>query len=352
MSDANRSPSLKPIPTHPTARQRVTWADTAKGIAIVLVVLHHAAQRLLYDGLAAPGWLYATEMLRTLRMPLFFLVAGLFAAKWLMKPWAELGRAKLLLFGWVFALWTAITWLVMNLEPGGAAFRNGASDLVREFAWPEGVWFLYALAIFFVMAKVTGRAPVPVQMALAAAAATAWFGGVVYVGNHTWDGIGQFYVFFLLGCYGREVLFRAVERVGLTVRLLLIASWVGAYVIAEQFGLVDALGVSFGLRLLALGAGISLATFLAGWSALQYLGRHTLPIYVSHQLIVATVAWFIAASGFFDGYRLAALILPIVLAAIGLALSLALMVAADRLNLGWLFAAPRVMRRLRRDERS
>ena len=66
---------------------RHTWVDAAKGISILLVVMVHTRSWLDYAGIetgAVMNELIAAS--NHVRMPLFFFVAGLFAAKWVARP--------------------------------------------------------------------------------------------------------------------------------------------------------------------------------------------------------------------------------------------------------------------------
>lgn len=56
--------------------KRIEWVDTAKGICILLVVLHHISQ--YYDGFQYP---FSKDFM-TFRMPLYFILSGLFFKKY------------------------------------------------------------------------------------------------------------------------------------------------------------------------------------------------------------------------------------------------------------------------------
>lgn len=58
------------------ATKRVEWIDTAKGICILLVVLHHVSQ--YYEGFQYP---FSKDFM-TFRMPLYFILSGLFFKKY------------------------------------------------------------------------------------------------------------------------------------------------------------------------------------------------------------------------------------------------------------------------------
>ena len=164
---------------------RIHWADAARGMAIVLVALHHAV---IYAGTFNLGndvWIGVTEVLRTMRMPLFFMAAGLFAVKWVSADWRALFRSKLMLLGWVFALWVVIRWLWMNSIPG-ADSETGVRQLVLHMVWPLGGWFLFTLAALFVLARATLKIAPAAQLIAAGLLSAAWFSidGGNLIGNN------------------------------------------------------------------------------------------------------------------------------------------------------------------------
>ncbi|MGX9348907.1 acyltransferase family protein, partial [Microbacterium sp. KNMS] len=55
---------------------RVKWVDTARGIAIIAVVVFHATLVLAPLG-AGSAWARYINLLDTFRMPLFFFASGL-----------------------------------------------------------------------------------------------------------------------------------------------------------------------------------------------------------------------------------------------------------------------------------
>jgi threonine dehydratase len=103
-------------------RQR--WADVAKGLCIVLVVLWHVTRK---DYLQLPldpslpvagAWGRFSEVLLPVRMPLFFLISGLFAARQLDRPWPRVWSDRVAPLLYLFVLWTLVHTLVLRLAPG------------------------------------------------------------------------------------------------------------------------------------------------------------------------------------------------------------------------------------------
>ena len=63
---------------------RVGWPDVAKGVCIILVVLWHVVTKhaiaVAGAGPVTDAWATLNAQLLPLRMPLFFLISGMFAA--------------------------------------------------------------------------------------------------------------------------------------------------------------------------------------------------------------------------------------------------------------------------------
>ena len=81
----------------------------------------------------------------------------MFAGSALAKPWSHLLRHKVALYAWLFVLWTSVRWLFCGFAlPNPGNLDEGSSLL--EIAWAlvmptTGLWFLWCLGIFFLLAK-------------------------------------------------------------------------------------------------------------------------------------------------------------------------------------------------------
>lgn len=116
--------------SRPTASGgRLAWVDTAKSAAIILVVLYHVSvvgvSLLLQDADSAvlSFWREVSRMLLPVRMPLFFLTAGLLAVGAIHRPWKAVWRNRLANLIWPFLLWSMIFAAV-----SGFAYRPSAPE--------------------------------------------------------------------------------------------------------------------------------------------------------------------------------------------------------------------------------
>lgn len=90
--------------------KRLAWIDYAKGLTIILVVYHHSFLTLVNAGVEVNAWLINANLsVYSFRMPMFFMLSGLFIAKSLEKRGAKKyieSRVRLLLYPYI--LWAVI----------------------------------------------------------------------------------------------------------------------------------------------------------------------------------------------------------------------------------------------------
>ncbi|MFD6446347.1 acyltransferase family protein [Promicromonospora sp. NPDC060204] len=325
---------------------RLAWPDAARGLAISLVVLYHATNWTWSTGYEVSVLREVNETLRSLRMPLFFAVAGMFAGKWTTAPWSRLARGKLLHFAWVFVLWEPIS-LVVRLLTGyyqvaDADWGTLAHDLAWSLLVPRSeLWFLWTLAAFFVLARLLRPVPVPVQL-LAAAAVSGWALAGWEPESIAWRGTAQFAVFFLAGLHLRPLLERFAERVTWLWALLAVGLWLGIQIAVRDLGLADVPGVYLLANVAGVPAGVAVSVLLSrvpGALGLQWIGARTLPVFVTHTSVVLALLCLL--------YRNAVWVpapqsqwLPVVLWAAAIGVGLGLGALAPRTGARWLFAPP------------
>ena len=150
---------------------RVDWVDYAKGICIVMVVMMHSVLG-VEAAAGQTGFMHWLVMFaKPFRMPDFFLISGLFLAVVIDRDWRTYLDRKVLHFAYFYLLWVTIQFGFK--APSFAAETNWGHVLylyLESFIEPFGtLWFIYLLPIFFVVTKLTRRAP-PSAIWLVAAA--------------------------------------------------------------------------------------------------------------------------------------------------------------------------------------
>lgn len=327
----------------PTGVSRLAWVDSGRGIAICLVALFHTTNWLLAAGAGVQGWSEFNLVVSSLRMPLFFVLSGLFASKWLAVGWRELWRGKLSLFVWVFLVWSVI---------GVGAFTLGVRVLKGQGSLVEGtivpmllapvaprleLWFIWALALFFALAKLTARVDVRLQLAVAGVASAAALSGWD-TASPGWSGAVRYYGFFLAGLYCRAL----VIRLGQTRRPAVLGAWFVAWLVVSltlwQWGLREIPGLYFLNCVLGVGAGVALAR-LVRVGVISRIGSRTLPIYLAHTTVVVVISSLLHVSDV-SLMEAGALLLPPVIVVVAIWVGLQLGDRLPRLGLGFLYAPP------------
>ncbi|WPF65461.1 MULTISPECIES: acyltransferase family protein [unclassified Corynebacterium] len=288
---------------------RVAWPDVAKGVSILGVVLLHVCLAVPFgmDTFAAQ----VNHLLDPLRMPLFFLVSGVFSTKVLCMSLWELFSRRLWFFLVPYVLWTPIE---VGLMDWHRASYYG-SELADVHFYAETLltaqnmyWFLYVLVAFNLVLWATRRLRPWVAVALSFTTVLA-----LPLNTHC-DTVGKFIMYlpiFMVGAHlsrtVRDFASSAMtppKIVGATTAYVagfavyamwyLVSAdgpalmdwplWPGTVVEANDvWTLVRTVGQFLMLPIAILAAvGLSKVPYLS--PALQFLGRHTLPIYLGHPI--------------------------------------------------------------------
>ncbi|GAA2030252.1 acyltransferase [Pseudokineococcus marinus] len=318
---------------------RLVWVDRARGAAILLVVLHHSVLCTVSLGLNGDRWRVLDGLLAGMRMPLFFFVSGVLAARALQRPWRELLRGKVANLVWLYVVWLLLATVLLTLVPYPRTREVEADPLgawrgaLHAFDLPtSSLWYLYALALFTVGGRLLRRVPtVPLLVAAAVVSTALVTVDALATDNYTWSAVGSLFPFFLAGSRLTDLLRDHLHRVPLPVgAAALVAS---PAVVVASWSLPEGFprpGLHLAVGALAVLGGVVVAGRLpdvAPVRLLERLGGLTLPVYVLHELFITLVAllWLrgLAADRAPLETPLAPL-LPLALAAVAAAASLGL----------------------------
>lgn len=305
-----------------------------------MVVQFHSVLFLGVIGGAAPFWDRLNVPFETFRMPVFFFTAGVFSAKALRLPFRRLMTTRVNRLLWLYALWTFLlimTFWAFPFDPRAyPGSSNPLASWVLSFVQPnECTWFVYALAIYFLLGWLIRPLPPAVQILLAGILSLA--GGLLAPFGVTTQKAAGYFVFFLLAAHLGPAVRRVVPAVRWPTALALLVGYAAAAVLGAELDLLDAPVVRLALGLLAVPAGCALAVVLSrhrSMALLPWLGRRTLPIYLLHFSIILRLVSVLLVAGVVIPPA-AGLVLPPLVTVGAIVLSLSIYAATRRVPGLW-----------------
>lgn len=267
------------------AGSRLDWVDVAKGLCIVLVVLMHATLGVEKAVGEETGLHAFIDWARPFRMPDFFLISGLFLAARIDRPWRSYLDTKVLHFAYFYVLWLTIQFA---LKAPGMVQENGAAqtllDYATSFVVPFGtLWFIYLLAVYFVVTKLLQ--PLPKWLVLAGAASLhvlAPESGVFII-----DEFANRFVFFYSGYALAPSILTFAERLRAAPHTLLVAAlavWTAINAVGVQSGVALVHGPDLIFSYVGIGAVIAFSVLVTGrhgGRVLAYCGRNSIAVYLA-----------------------------------------------------------------------
>lgn len=283
-----------------TQSARTHWVDYAKGISIILVVMMHATLS-SEEALGAAGWMHpVVAFAKPFRIPAFFLIAGLFAARGIDNDWRTFLDRKILHFAYFYVLWLTIQFAFRG--PVYVA-QDGTLEALRiyltAFIDPFGtLWFIYLLPVFFLAARLTRGWPPLVVLSAAALLQTAHM-------ETGWTLIDEFagrFVYFYAGTLagGFIVTHAGWFRAHPLASALALAVWAAATAACVTTGLATLPGVSLALGFAGAAAVIAIAVLLARFDVLgfiRYCGQNSIVIYLAFFLPMAVTRIALVKTG-------------------------------------------------------
>lgn len=260
---------------------RVAWADIAKALSIILLVIWT-----LYG-----SQIYFNQMLILARMPLFFFVSGLFAHRVITR--SDIGtflREKVGNLLYLYVIWAVFLFLSTELV---AHFWWGAElDAPRqlEILWNPVVdmWFLYGLSVAFLLAFLCRNLPIWIVFTalLAAYFVAVATGDWLYL--PVFEKIVRLLPYFWLGLVLRPTVWRLVDQHWRLWPLFVAAYFALSFAVFnspwQTFGPLTFLITVTGIAALLLFSA-QLSRFHASW-VLGVIGASTLYIYVTYHITI------------------------------------------------------------------
>lgn len=297
---------------------RLAWIDYARGICIILVCYRHS-----FDGLKEAhlpvNHFYLLQVLNvcfySFRMPLFFIVSGLFVSRSLAKKSLKnyaWGRFSVVFYP--LLIWGSLQITLQLLLKGYVNAHPAPFDYVNLVIYPRNptnnqqFWYLNALffvGVFYAFFKVVCRFTLWQQLLLGlvlyAAAGYMGYNGIAF---YIFPDIFHFYIYFCIGDIISSFIFRKETTAIILSPKWLIASVLFCIALQTVFttinmGHADDNYINVRMPWLFLPISLSgcmvmiqLAQILQrkdNFKWLRVIGYHSLYIYLMHLMLVAAV---------------------------------------------------------------
>jgi fucose 4-O-acetylase-like acetyltransferase len=285
-------------------KNRMPWVDYLRGIAILLVVYRHVLVGLQRSNFTIPvGLINANMIFFSFRMPLFFILSGMFINSSIIKrSLKQLAFIKFENLLYPYLVWAFIQITLQILLSRFTNSDRGLKDYLLIFYEPRGLdqfWYLPALfntTMIYILVKVKLKATSWVQLLLGAALylTSPYIRGLSMVSD--WM---EFYIFFAVGDALSSFFFKKKSQDFLkkySTFLLVIPLFTIAQFYYLSHSTVyysdDHMGKLAYLPIVFIGcfSMFVLAFRLQNWNILKFLrvlGFHSLFIYVMHVIISA-----------------------------------------------------------------
>lgn len=262
---------------------RAAWADFAKGLTIILVVMMHstlgveltAGETVVMGGLV--------DFARAFRMPLFFAISGLFAATAISRGWIRFADAKLIHFAYFYILWSVLQIGVRLALAGHGQHDIGWHQFLLIPIEPFGtIWFIYILPLFFLTAKLTRNLPSG-RVILAVALISLFHTDTGWI---VADASTKYLIFFMAGLHAgpwlKDLAFWAVKRPLGIAGLAILFTAVNLQVMS--WGKVEDPAFALVLGLIGIAAMVGISAVVGAHklaAPIRYCGQNSLAIYVA-----------------------------------------------------------------------
>lgn len=129
---------------------RISWVDHARGIAILMIVYRHVTSGMIHTGLEVTSGMYdLQEIFFNFRMPVFFVLSGVFVANSLRKRDRKtIVEDKISTILYPYLLWSLIIMSLQILFSQYTTAKKEWSDLFCIIYQPRTIHLWYLLAMF------------------------------------------------------------------------------------------------------------------------------------------------------------------------------------------------------------
>lgn len=272
--------------------RRIGWMDLLRGLAILLVILHHSTQITVYRIGEVPAFFeFLSAFFAPFRMPMLMFLSGLLVAGSLAAPTGKYVWGKVRRIVWPIVVWTFIyTASQLVADPGALEYMPWEPGF-----WDTYLWFMQFIFAYYIIALLIRWIPVWVMVAVPFVA--------MFLIPAQFELLQRFFYlmpFFFLGAFIEKHWDRYAQLLsvrlaaGLAIIPLGVALYSG-FIDPLWYEPLSALPAMLGILILVR---LTAVAPEARWLApVRFVGQHSLIYYVAHYPVFAALGWLAAKAG-------------------------------------------------------
>lgn len=310
---------------------RLAWIDAARGGALTAVVFLHAEQVISRTFDVHPALTVPNAMLDGFRMPTLIALSGILAVGLRAWAWEDVWRRRVAPLSLMYVAWMLLTGLAAMAWQGEP--ESIPAFVARGIVAPYSpLWYLYALVLYMVAAKLLARVPTGVLVAAAfvvfvVSRSVIEWGGTFY----SWHWVLDHWIYFVCAERLARAYIRTAERATAARAVMALAAYLILAAIAVATGTATN---PFVLIVLSVVGTLVALTCASQWGTAAWLGwaraigRRSLGVYASHAAILALLWNLLGAR--IPSFSAGSLVTPVVAGLVTLGLAYALTMALHR----------------------
>lgn len=264
--------------------QRLTWMDTIRGGAILLVIVGHATYMGAARGYGTPEILADfNQALAPFRIPALVFLSGMLVDRSLAKGLSRYATGKLRAIAWPYVLWTILVLVVLG-DP------HPERALGMLWISPTYLWYLLVLLVSYLLIVPLQRVPPLLTMSIALVGSM-----FVPVNEFRLERVLYLFALFVAGRWlweRRDRVLPALRRWWVIALALIPATAASLVVLNTSTSQYEAFMAPLALSGIAAIVGICQRLPDALTSPLRAVGRQSIVYYVTHWIVmILAVRW-------------------------------------------------------------
>lgn len=288
-------------------KHRLAWLDICKGIAIICVVIGHVGTSYHNSGRFEDSLVinYAIRLVYGFHMPMFFVISGYLTTLSASDNQTNTIKKNIISYGIPYVVFSVLSWVIKVISSSFVNNRVVLKDLMRIPLYPlSSMWFLYALLLASIVhsllkpiANTKSKATILIAISFVVRIIALNVTRNEVIISSGFDecilfSFGKYWFWYEVGafCYENiiDYLCNVKGKVGVGITLVILIT----YFLVIYIFIINNYKNDFADTILGFIGIITVSRVsiqISKNKILEYIGKHTMPIYVLHPYFVSAL---------------------------------------------------------------